>query len=55
MMAKIIDYCRARQVGEIFGLVLRHNARMLGLCARLGFVQGPDDADEDMVKLVLPL
>ena len=55
LMAKIIDYCRARQVGEIFGLVLRHNARMLGLCARLGFVQGPDDADEDMVKLVLPL
>jgi acetyltransferase len=55
LMTKIIDYCRAREVSEIFGLVLRQNARMLGLCARLGFVQGSDDAEEDMVKVVLPL
>jgi acetyltransferase len=55
LMTKIIDYCRANGVGQLFGLVLRHNTRMLGLCTRLGFAQQSDDNDDDMVKVVLPL
>jgi acetyltransferase len=54
LMAKIIDYCRAQTVESVFGLVLRKNVRMLGLCTRLGFESAPDD-DDDMVKVVLPL
>ena len=56
LMTKMIGYCRAQKVGQVFGLVLRHNSRMLGLCARLGFVRAPDDGDDDdMVKVELPL
>jgi acetyltransferase len=55
LMAKIIDYCRVQGVTSLFGLVLRNNARMLGLCTRLGFVAAPFEQDDDMVKVVLPL
>ena len=55
LMTKIINYCRAQGVGSLFGLVLRNNARMLGLCARLGFVRAGDANDDDMVKVVLAL
>ena len=55
LMTKIIGYCRAQGVGSVFGLVLRNNAKMLGLCTRLAFVRAPDDDDDDMVKVVLAL
>jgi acetyltransferase len=55
LMAKIIAYCRAQGVETLFGLVLRNNVRMLGLCARLGFSTAPDTHDDDMVKVILPL
>jgi acetyltransferase len=55
LMAEMIGYCRAQKVGQVFGLVLRQNARMLGLCARLGFVKVPDEDDQDMVKVELAL
>jgi acetyltransferase len=54
LMMKIITYCRAHGVGSLFGLVLRENSRMLGLCVRLGFAKVPDQ-DDDMIKVVLPL
>ncbi len=56
LMTKIIDYCRAKRVDSLFGLVLRKNSRMLGLSKRLGFLRMQDDeADEDMVKVALDL
>ncbi len=55
LMTKIINYCRAQGVASVFGLVLRNNRRMLGLCARLGFVKMLDEDDDDMVKVVLQL
>jgi len=55
LMMKIIAYCRAQGVGSLVGLILRNNRRMLGLCARLGFVTAADDPDDDMVKMVLAL
>ena len=55
LMTKIIDYCRVSGVAELFGLVLCQNARMLGLCTRLGFTRASEEPDEDMVKVVLPL
>jgi acetyl-CoA synthetase (ADP-forming)/acetyltransferase len=55
LMARIIAYCRAQGVESLFGLVLRNNVRMLGLCARLGFATASDENDDDMVKVVLPL
>lgn len=56
LMTRIIDYCRAKGVETLFGLVLRKNARMLGLAKRCGFVRVTDDEeDEDMVKVALEL
>jgi acetyltransferase len=55
LMTKIIGYCRAQRVSSVFGLVLRRNARMLGLCTRLGFTKATDGHDDDMVKVVLSL
>jgi acetyltransferase len=55
LMTKIIEYCRSQGVASLFGLVLRKNQRMLGLCARLGFSTVADEDDDDMVKVVLPL
>jgi acetyltransferase len=55
LMTKIIGYCRAQGVASVFGLVLRDNSKMLGLCTRLAFARAPDDGDDDMVKVVLPL
>jgi acetyltransferase len=55
LMVKIISYCRAQGVGTLFGLILRNNRRMLGLCARLGFATATDDPEDDMVKMALTL
>ncbi len=55
LMTKIIGYCRVQGVASMFGLVLRTNERMLGLCERLGFVRMADEDDEDMVKVVLSI
>jgi len=57
LMTKVIGYCRAKGVRTLFGLVLRRNARMLGLAKRLGFVRAAahDDDDEDMVRVELAL
>jgi acetyltransferase len=54
-MQKIIAYCRAQKVASIFGHVLRKNTRMLGLCAKLGFVRGSVVEDDDTVRVGLTL
>jgi acetyltransferase len=47
LMVRILDYCRARGVGEIFGEVMRENHKMLELCRALGFtISAAPDAPE---------
>jgi acetyltransferase len=54
LMQKLINYCRTQEIRFIFGIVLRRNARMLGLCAKLGFIASAAD-DDDSVKVTLTL
>ena len=42
LLRRLIDHARRRGVGELFGHVLRENARMLGICRRLGFREEAD-------------
>jgi acetyltransferase len=51
LMRRLIDYARARGIGEMFGQVLRENRRMLSLCRSLGFEETADP-DDPAVKLV---
>ncbi len=47
LMVRILDYCRARGVGEIFGEVMRENHKMIELCRALGFtISASPDAPE---------
>jgi acyl-CoA synthetase (NDP forming)/GNAT superfamily N-acetyltransferase len=55
LMQKVITYCRAQKVATIFGHVLRKNVRMLALCAKLGFVTGSVDEDDDFLIVSLTL
>ncbi|MFN3232551.1 MAG: GNAT family N-acetyltransferase [Alphaproteobacteria bacterium] len=54
LMQKIIDYCRQRGTGEIFGHVLADNHAMRDMAEGLGFriKRGPDPT---VVEVVLPL
>ena len=51
LMNRIVDYARKRGTGEIFGYVLAENARMLDLCARLGFARAPVPEDATVVRV----
>jgi len=55
LMRRIIDYCRSRGIGEIFGDVLRENNTMLKLCKALGFQQRSLPEDPDLVRVTLAL
>ena len=55
LMERIIAYGKARGLKEIFGEVLRANARMLRLCDRLGFARGPNPDDPGVVEVRLAL
>jgi acetyltransferase len=55
LMQRIIDYARRRGIGEIFGLVLRENRRMLTLCRELGFAAHVDPDDSAYMHVSLPL
>lgn len=54
LLAKMIDYCRARGTQYIIGEVLSNNERMLSLAKKLGFVATPDSTTE-VKKLSLRL
>lgn len=54
LMNKIIDYCRDLNVNSIYGLVLKNNTSMLGLCSHLGFHTTPLSEDE-LVEVRLQL
>jgi len=55
LLKKMVEYCRQRGVGTIFGLVLKENDSMLGLSKKLGFNKVPLYHDPDMVRMELPL
>jgi acetyltransferase len=55
LMRRIIDYARARGIGEIFGDVLAENATMLDLGRRLGFRADLHEAQTGVVRLSLRL
>ena len=42
LVRRLIDHARRRGLRELFGQVLRENARMLGICRRLGFREKAD-------------
>lgn len=47
LMEKMIRYCRQRRLASVFGLVLKTNAAMLTLDARLGFQAEEEEEDPD--------
>ena len=55
LMGALIDYARARDVGELFGTVLHENRAMLDLAERLGFSVQPEAGASDAVELRLRL
>ena len=55
LMRRIIDYARARGIGELTGDVLRDNTTMLKLCRLFGFSTHRDPEDPVIVKVRLPL
>jgi acetyltransferase len=55
LMRRIIDYARARGIGEITGDVLRDNRTMLRLCEVFGFTTHRDPDNLGSVRVRLPL
>jgi acetyltransferase len=55
LMRRIIEYARARGIGQIFGEVLDDNRSMLALCKALGFERRRDPDDPGVSKVSLRL
>ena len=55
LMERLLDYARAHGIGRLEGLVLRENAAMLDLAARLGFVPVAEGDLSEVVRVRLPL
>ncbi|MBK8211689.1 MAG: GNAT family N-acetyltransferase [Rhodospirillales bacterium] len=55
LLEEIIECCRLRGIGEIWGEVLRENAPMLGLVRKLGFSVKVDDDDPSVMIVSKPL
>ena len=55
LMDRIIAYARGRGLKLVFGLILRENTAMLGLCRRLGFEPAGASDDPSIVRLELKL
>ena len=55
LMRRIIDYARARGIGEIYGEVLQENQPMLRLNRMLGFAVHADPDDPSLKHVVLTL
>jgi acetyltransferase len=51
MLERIVDYARARGIGELHGDVLADNATMLRLCHVLGFSASPSAHDPTVVRV----
>lgn len=55
LMRQLLDYARADGLARIDGLILRENAAMLDLAARLGFTQIPETDASELVRVRLML
>ncbi|MGD8368000.1 MAG: bifunctional acetate--CoA ligase family protein/GNAT family N-acetyltransferase [Desulfobacterales bacterium] len=55
LMRRMIDYGRARGIGELFGEVLAENKSMLKLCEAFGFRKKRDPDDPGVMLVSLPL
>ena len=55
LMRRIIDYARARGIGEIYGDVLHENRPMLRLCRALGFTETRVTDEPTLVRVALRL
>ena len=55
LMTRLIDECRRRGVGEMWGDVLADNRAMLDLVQRLGFERHPNAGDHSIVRASLAL
>ncbi|MFZ3034671.1 MAG: bifunctional acetate--CoA ligase family protein/GNAT family N-acetyltransferase [Parvibaculum sp.] len=55
MMKHLIDYSRARGVGELYGHVLRENVSMLDMCKEFGFVRHGLEGEPTVLEVVLDL
>jgi acetyltransferase len=55
LMSRIIEYARARGIGEIFGDVLAENGAMLDLASRLGFRLDVNEPGTGVVRATLRL
>ncbi len=55
LMNRIIAYAKSRGIGEIYGLVLRENRKMLKLSRDLGFAVRVDPDDPAYARVSLPL
>ena len=55
LMQRIIAYARKRGIGEVYGLVLHENRKMLQLSRDLGFTVRPDRDDPTYVSVSLAL
>jgi len=53
LMVRILDYAKARGIGEVFGDVLRENHKMLDLCRALGFAIVASPESPELVHAVL--
>jgi acetyltransferase len=55
MMKHLIEYSRARGVGELYGHVLYENVSMLDMCKEFGFVRHGIDGEPTVLEVVLDL
>jgi acetyltransferase len=55
LMTRLIDYARREGVGELVGLVLPDNRRMLSLCRELGFSISGFRPGDDLIQVSLEL
>ncbi len=55
LMLHLIEYAKKRQIGEIYGEVLRENDKMLRLNRELGFQVNRDPDDPNLMKVSLKL
>jgi acetyltransferase len=55
LLEEIIEYCRRRGIGEVWGEVLANNEPMLRLVRRLGFSVKSDPQDRSVLFVSKPL
>jgi acetyltransferase len=55
LLTRLIDVARAAGIGELAGLVLAENARMLAMCRELGFAVAANSRDATVMTVRKPL